>query len=231
MLMRFTRDYQKLIVAGDLLHALGAGLELVDVALRVAATPASNILERRYKAGFFAEHFPSMMQSFGQGHIALIADAAIEAEKDLAADHRRMSRDNAARRSYPVDGGSMSEADDATVPEGRLALYEVAAGTMGNIQGTITTARQISVDRATLQREGRVDAMIGADNLLAGVIRRMCVTKASSRYDARAKFTTLTAVQRLYHGGNGESYLLMGAMIDATMALEAEEWPNLTALP
>ena len=224
--MRFARDYQKLIVAGDLLHALGAGLELVDVALRVAATPASNILERRYKEGFFAEHFPSMMRSFDQGHIALIADAAIEAEKDLAA-----WRDNAARRSYPVDGGSMSEADDATVPRERLALYEVAASTMGDLQGTIVTARQISVDRATLQREGRVDAMIGADNLLAGVIRRMCVTKASSRYDARAKFTTLTAVQSIYHGGNGESYLLMGAMIDATMALEAEEWPGLTALP
>ena len=84
-LMALSDDYQILIAAGDLLHALGAGIQLVDVALRIAATPGSTARDRRNKASFFESHLPSLVKSFGYGHVALIADAAVGAERALPA--------------------------------------------------------------------------------------------------------------------------------------------------
>lgn len=77
-------DYQILVAADDLPHALGAGLELVDLCLRIAATPASTAADGRHKAAFFELHFSSMARSFDHGHVARIANAAVTAEQALA---------------------------------------------------------------------------------------------------------------------------------------------------
>ena len=85
-LMRLVDDYDALIRADDLEHALGAGLELVDVGLRFAATPSETATDRQYRAGFFELHFGSLMQAFSHGHVARIADAAVTAERSSAAN-------------------------------------------------------------------------------------------------------------------------------------------------
>ena len=83
-MMALVDDYQTLTATGNALQALGAGLDLVDVCLRIAATPACNAKERQHKAGFFALHFHAMVTSFDHGHVARIADATVATEQALA---------------------------------------------------------------------------------------------------------------------------------------------------
>ena len=78
-------DYQALIDAGDLTHALGAGLELVDLGLRIAATPCTTFMDRAHKAGLFGGHFEMMMKAFDHEHVAVIAEAAVATERALSA--------------------------------------------------------------------------------------------------------------------------------------------------
>ena len=84
-MMVLAADYQALITAGDLVHALGAGIELVDLGLRIAAAPAACAMEQAYKEGFFSLHFPAMMQAFNHPHVATLADAAMAADRTLSA--------------------------------------------------------------------------------------------------------------------------------------------------
>lgn len=82
-------DYQALMTAGDLVRGLGAGLELVDLGLRIAATLSPTDMDRKYKAGFFGQHFGSMTSRFGHAHVGRLAEAAVAAEQALAATSRK----------------------------------------------------------------------------------------------------------------------------------------------
>ena len=87
-LMLLIEDYETLEETGQMAYALGVGLELVDLGLRIAATPSANALERQYKAGLFAaQHFGSWMKSLDHGHVERIAYAAVAADQTLAEDH------------------------------------------------------------------------------------------------------------------------------------------------
>ena len=85
-------DLQALLALGDQVHALGAGLQLVDVALRVAATPSSAAKLRRHKVEFFEEHFASLVHSFSHGHVVRIANAAVAMEMVLPTDEPQVRR-------------------------------------------------------------------------------------------------------------------------------------------
>jgi hypothetical protein len=81
-LMALSHDYETLNAARDLRHALGAGLELIDVALRVAVTPSADDAQRRFKREFFRTHFASLVRSFSHDHVAAIAQAVVAAENE-----------------------------------------------------------------------------------------------------------------------------------------------------
>ena len=88
-LLMLVSDYQTLIKTGDLIRTLGAGLELVDLGLKIAAMPSATDMERAYKVGLFEKHFCMMMQAFDHAHVATIADAAMAAERAFFADPGR----------------------------------------------------------------------------------------------------------------------------------------------
>ncbi len=88
-LMLLVDDYQALLAAGDLRRALGAGLQLVDLGLRIPATPSPNAAQRQCKAGFFERHFGSLVSSFSHSHVARLANAAVAVEQALATGEAR----------------------------------------------------------------------------------------------------------------------------------------------
>lgn len=108
------------------------------------------------------------------------------------------------------------------IPQERLKAYANAAGTMGDIQGMMTSIHQICTDIVILKREGRTVAIKGADHLLAGVVRRLCATAAWSEASAKTKVGLLDSVKRLYR--EGKEGLLMMAMIDEAISFETESW-------
>ena len=115
----------------------------------------------------------------------------------------------------------MTKATIATIPRERRQAYGDAANTMGDLRALMTAIQQTCENRAILGREGRTGALKGADRLLAGVVRRLCVTLAKREEEARDKVDVLSAVQQLYGAGDG---VLMVAMIDAAIGLETEAW-------
>lgn len=111
-----------------------------------------------------------------------------------------------------------------TVPQARLAALAAAATTFHDLGGILAAIRQIASDRSILKREGRTLAVNGADASLAACVRRLCATAASSRDEAKEKVFMLERLGQIYHGGNGPAYMLMGAMVDAAVAVETEGW-------
>ena len=86
LLMCLAADYNALMEAGDLVHALGAGLEIVGLGLRIAATPSVTDSDRAYKASLFSRDFPTMMRNVSHGHVTALADITVAAEQALSAN-------------------------------------------------------------------------------------------------------------------------------------------------
>lgn len=81
LLLQLVNDYEALVTTGDLICAMGAGIELIDVALRVATTPSADARERDYKTGFFGRFFASMAETLNHPAAAHVAAAALAAER------------------------------------------------------------------------------------------------------------------------------------------------------
>lgn len=84
-LRRLTDDYGALAQAGRHLLAMGAAVELLDVALRIATTPSPDARDWEKKVEFFERLFPSMAETLRHPHAARVALAALDAERALRA--------------------------------------------------------------------------------------------------------------------------------------------------
>lgn len=85
LLMQIWGDYGTLAAICDEVRALGAELEFIDVALRIAATPAGSDALWGHKKQFFERYFGPLATSFV--HVGRVADAAVAAERLLRSRH------------------------------------------------------------------------------------------------------------------------------------------------
>ena len=112
-----------------------------------------------------------------------------------------------------------------SIPQARLNAFADGAASFGDVRDTMTAISVIVADRATLEREGRKNALEGANRLLAGLVRRLCASAAPSREEAELKSNVLALLREVYHLGSGDANRLMVVMMDAAIALETEAWP------
>ena len=77
-------EYTALVDAGENLPAMGAAVELLDVVMRIATTPASDDADWAYKVRFFERYFPSMAETIRHPHAARVAWAVVNAERVLS---------------------------------------------------------------------------------------------------------------------------------------------------
>jgi hypothetical protein len=117
----------------------------------------------------------------------------------------------------------MNGSHPASISEQRLQAYAEAADTVGDMRSVMAAIQRIHADQANLRLERRTHALKGAGHVLSGAIRRLCVTLARSREEARAKVDMLVWARQFYQP-TGESRLMI-AMIDASIDLETVSWP------
>ncbi len=229
-LATFANDYSILCEAGDLILALGAGLEVVDLGLRMAATPSPSQHDLQRKIGFFALHFGPLVSSFSHDHVALITGAAVEAEQALAVTCPIVEDVRRARRKLGRPAMQEGEAPTSAVPEVRKQAYAACARFVGDTDAVMMVMTQIGVDRDTLACEGRYREALGADRLRAGMARRLCATPAWTEASAEDKITALTVVKEDVLAADkpyrpkDTAGALMAAMIDAAIAIETRTW-------
>ena len=229
-LATFATDYAILNKAGDLILALGAGLEVVDLGLRMAATPSPSPHDLQRKIGFFALHFGPLVSSFSHDHVALIAKAAVEAEQALASTYPIAEDVRLARRKFDRPATQEGEAPSSAVPQVRRQAYAEGARFVGDMDAVMVVMTRIGVDRDTLAREGRYREALGADRLRAGMARRLCATAAWTEASAEEKIKALTVVKEDVlatdkpYRPKDTAGALMAAMIDSAILVETRTW-------
>ena len=229
-LATFASDYSILVKAGDLILALGAGLEVVDLGLRMAATPSPSQHDLQRKIEFFAVHFGPLVSSFSHDHVALIAGSAVQAEQSLEVTYPRAEDIRRARRKFDPPARQEGEAPTSDVPQVRRQAYAEGARFVGDIDAIMMVMTNIGVDRDTLAREGRYREALGADRLRAGMARRLCATAAWTEPSAEEKIKALTAVKEDVlatdkpYRPKDIAGALMAAVIDAAIVIETQTW-------
>ncbi len=234
--LSFLQDHATLTAVGEPTAAAGAALEAVDIALRLAATPAPTDEDLSLKGDFLRLQFGPFAKACGHPQVATIAAAALAAERALGPDHRRTQD---VRRTSSGQGRSANRVVDPIGPDAtqaRLRAYAEGAETIGEIQGLLMAMDLVLVDRRALSREGRAKMSLGAERFFDALLRRLCVSTATSTDWAKVKVAILSAAKDDMLGANatfrGEAAAcaLTVAMIDAAVSIEGEDRPRCSSL-
>lgn len=217
-LRRVTRDHGILVQAGDVRRGDGAAMTVVDVVLRMAATPSPDSARRECKRAFVERRLPAIADAIRHPQVAGLARAALDAE--LAAT----TGSGDGRRDVP---GRKSPGGTTTIARDRLDAYEeggATAAAFGDVQGLLTAIVDVTVDLTILRSEGLIEAADGADRMLDACVRRLCAATASSSAEAGQKAEVLACLKRVRYAGEGLAQGLMAVMLDAAVEFETERW-------
>ena len=235
-ILAFLQDHATLTDMGEPAAARGAALEAVDIALRLAATPAPTDGDLSLKSDFLEAEFCPFAAAHLDADVARVVAAASAANRARGVERQRAWGQRRAP-SGPCRSGRL--AVDPTAPgatEARLREYADAAETIHEVRGLLMVLHVVSVDRQVLFLEGRVRTLVGAERFFCGLLRRLCVTKAISLEWSKVKVEVLSAAKADVLDADGPlrgqpgARALMVAMMDASIGIEGEGWPRSSSL-
>jgi hypothetical protein len=232
----FILDHATATAIGEPAAALGAALEAIDIALRLAATPATSDEDLSLKTDILAIHFAPLAKACAHPQVERIVAAALAAERALGSVHRRTVE---VRRAGAGRGRSCRSVVRRSGPDStpaRLQAYADGAETVSEVRALLMAMHLVLEDRQALARAGRARTAVGAERFFCGLLRRLCATKPLSTEWARCKASALQDAKDdllkedgLLRGQAGDRALMI-AMIDAAIGIDGEGWPKPSSL-